>query len=187
MVIAFVDESARERAEDECVYVLAAAVVDAGVIPEVREAMRALRVGKSPVVHWRLERPERRRLLVTALKALPLRGVAAVSIYSYGSRAERARRHCLDRLLRELQERGVTRSILESRGPALDHRDRQVLTGLRTAGTLSRGLKVSWERGSNEPLLWAADCLAGCVTGFFGERPAYLCALGDRVKLIEAP
>ena len=61
MLIAYVDESARRRRDEATsVYTLAAVLVDASAVPEVRDAMMRLRYGKSPVVHWRLERAERR-------------------------------------------------------------------------------------------------------------------------------
>jgi hypothetical protein len=75
-------------------------------------------------------------------------------------RSERARRLCLSRLLGELEGSGVVDVTLESRGLALDHRDRQVLTGLRRSALVSQGMRVRWCRPSGEPMLWAADCLA---------------------------
>jgi hypothetical protein len=62
------------------------------------------------------ERPDRRKLIAATLSRMPLTGVVAVRFYAYDARAERARRQCLDVLLREREQRGVRRVLVESRG-----------------------------------------------------------------------
>jgi hypothetical protein len=186
MLTAFIDESGRRRQNDACVYALAAVIVDAGDVADCRNTMDGLRYGKSSRVHWRDERPERRALIAGTLAAMPIRGLVAVTMYTRDVRSERARRHCLSRLLPELHQRTIGEAMFETRGGVLDHRDRQVLTGLRKSNLVSHQIAVRWGLPSVEPMLWAADCLAGSVTWWFGDEPQYLDRLGDKVTLIEA-
>jgi hypothetical protein len=187
MLTAFIDESGRRRVDDLCVYALAAVIVDVSDMADCRLAMDGLRYGKSPVVHWRVERPARRSLIAKRLAGLPIQGAVAVAMYTQGTRSERARRQCLSRLLPELQQRGISEAELESRGTTLDHRDRQLLTGLRKSHQVSDRMIVRWGLPSVEPMLWAADCLAGSVTSWFGDETQYLHLLAEMVALIEAP
>jgi hypothetical protein len=47
-------------------------------------------------------------------------------------------------------------------------------------------MAVTWEPSTSDSLLWAADCVAGAVTWWFGDQPEYLTTLGDRVELLDA-
>jgi hypothetical protein len=108
MLLAFVDESARDRRGDDCVYVLAAVSVATVDVAGCRSAMQGLRYGKSTVVHWRTERPERQAMIAGALADAPIDGMVAVSMYTEAARSERARRLCLSRLLIELERSTVS-------------------------------------------------------------------------------
>jgi hypothetical protein len=185
-LMAYVDESARHRWGDTCVYALAAVLVDEGVAARCRTELEQLRVGRARVLHWRNERPDRRKMIAATLAGLPVAGVVAVRFYAYEGRTERARRQCLDVLLRELERRGVQRVLVESRRAPQDKRDRDLLTGLRRIG-VARTLTVSWGPSTSDPILWAADCVAGAVTWWFDDQPEYLTTLGERVELLEAP
>jgi hypothetical protein len=99
MLLAFVDESARHPRGDHCVYALAAVMVATDDVPGCRTTMEGLRYGKSTVVHWQTERPERRTMIAAALADAPIEGMVAVSMYTEASQSERARRLCLSRLL----------------------------------------------------------------------------------------
>lgn len=187
MPIAFIDESARYRVDDSCIYALAAVIIDADDVDDCRLSLNDLRYGKSPTVHWRLERPERRILIAGALADMPIQGVVAVATYTRNTRVERARRQCLARLLPELILRDTSEAELESRGTALDQRDRQLLTGLRKSNLISDHIAVRWGRPSTETMLWAADCVAGATTWWFGGSTQYLDLLGRMITLIDVP
>jgi hypothetical protein len=79
--------------------------------------MDALRYGKAPTVHWRTERTPRRSLIAHAVASLDCASVVAISLYGMPSRSERARRHCLLRLLPELSAREVGTGHDASRTP----------------------------------------------------------------------
>lgn len=185
MLIAYVDESARRRqGEDVCVYTLAAVLVEAESILEVRETMKSLRYGKSPLVHWRLERSARRSLLVAAIAQLPVVGVVSVCLHRADTRSERARRRCLVRLLTELSVRGVDRVVFESRHEQ-DAADRAVLTGLRRANAVSHEMAVTWAVASTDAGLWAADCLAGAVSWWLDGDGRYFEALAHLTTIFD--
>ncbi len=185
MPIAFVDESGRHRRSGSCIYVTAAVIVDEDELIACRLTLESLRHGKSPTVHWRVEQPARRALIASTLADMPIQAVAAATPYTRGTRTERARRQCLSRLLPELGRRQVSAAELETRGSELDRRDRQLLTGLRKSGLIPVQMDVRWGQPSREPMLWAADCVAGSITWWFGGETRYFDQLGDLVKLIE--
>jgi hypothetical protein len=89
-------------------------------------------------------------------------------------RQERARRHCLRRLLFELEAAGVGHVWLESRGRHQDPLDLQAVNVLRIQRVIGAGLVVDHTRPLDEPLLWVPDIVAGAVGGELdrGERYA---------------
>ncbi|MEV4380816.1 hypothetical protein [Streptosporangium sp. NPDC049644] len=115
MLFAFIDESCRVRQDDDCVYVLAAVLLPAEKLNQIRSMMDALRYGKAPTVHWRTERGARKLLIAQAVASLECASVVAVSLHGTASRSERARRHCPLRLLPELSARQVEAVVFESR------------------------------------------------------------------------
>ncbi|MEU8279339.1 hypothetical protein ACFYOK_20580 [Microbispora bryophytorum] len=98
------------------------------------------------------------------MASIDFSSVAAVSLHDVGSRPERARRHCLLRLLPELSARNVGTVVFESRRTQ-DAHDRAILTVLRRHGHVTAGMTVRWERASSDAALWTADVVAGIVGG----------------------
>jgi hypothetical protein len=190
MLTAFVDESMRHRSdEDTWVYALAAVIVDHRGLSVVGDAMEGLRYRKNARVHWRVERRERRPLIIERIASLPLSGAVAVCLHGRAVKAERARRLCIDALLADLSSRGVDQVVIESRGPALDARDRGVLTGLRTAGQVRPVMSVAWSVAGSQPGLWAADCVAGTVSEWLDGDDRHWKRIEHRMTIIdvEAP
>lgn len=144
------------------VYLLAAACLEADEAPAARVSVAEL--GRSTRrFHWRdAQAPERGKAVgvVAGLRALHMVVVAAPLD---PRRQERARRHCLRRLLFELDGAGVGRVLLESRGRRQDLRDLQVVNALRVQRTLGRQLVVDHAQPMGEPLLWVPDIVAGAV------------------------
>ncbi|MEU8278526.1 hypothetical protein ACFYOK_37165 [Microbispora bryophytorum] len=185
MLWAFVDESCRVRPDDDCVYALAAVVLPSSGLEHVRSLMDSLRYGKAPTVHWRTERTPRKSLIAQAVASIDFASVVAVSLHGPGSRPERARRHCLLRLLPELSARDVGTVVFESRRTQ-DAHDRAILTVLRRRGEVAAGMTVGWERASSDAALWAADVLAGIVTGWLGGERLWWHLFKERVTFLEA-
>ncbi|WP_406318304.1 hypothetical protein OHA77_13060 [Streptosporangium sp. NBC_01639] len=185
MLCAFVDESCRVRRDDDCLYVLAAVLLPAEELDQVRSMMDSLRYGKAPTVHWRTERSARRLLIAQAVASLECASVVAVSLYGTAGRSERARRHCLLRLLPELSARGVGAVVFESRREQ-DAGDRAILTALRRGEQIAAEMSVNWERASSDAALWTADVVAGVVTGWMGGDQQWWPLFEDRVTFLEA-
>lgn len=76
------------------------------------------------------------------------------------SKQERARRCCLERLLYELDQFGVSEAWLESRTAVQDRRDLRLVDTARRKRLISHSLQVSFARPAGEPLLWLPDAVA---------------------------
>lgn len=63
----------------------------------------------------------------------------------------------------ELDQRGVTHVLFESRSASQDARDRRRIDGLRTRNVLRPAIRADWMAGAAEPLLWAPDILIGLL------------------------
>ena len=51
--------------------------------------------------------------------------------------------------------------VLEARTPSLNKRDRALIPKLRGKKALPIGLKIDWQLGSEDPMLWIADQVLG--------------------------
>jgi hypothetical protein len=95
---------------------------------------------------------------------LPLRHLVVIRDGRPDERSERRRRYCLERMLFELESRGVDTATFESRGPADDRRDRNMLDALRARRIVSPRLRMAHMPGPKDPLLWVPDVVYGAVT-----------------------
>lgn len=109
-----------------------------------------------------MERPEQRAVVKT-LAELDALHVVAVGGPVPPRRQERARAKCLHRLVVELHGYGVEHLLMEGRTERLNTRDVRTVQGARY--TLPKGTQFAIEHrpGPKEPLLWAADVVAGAV------------------------
>ncbi|MFC7383763.1 hypothetical protein [Sphaerisporangium rhizosphaerae] len=164
MLAAYIDESLRRRPQDDSVYAMAGVIIDAIDHEDARAVLESLRTGKSPRLHWREEPSARHPVIADAIRCLPLRSLVTVHMFSKGIPYERARRLCLERLLHELDQAGVTLATIESRSARMDHLDLLLIMGIRKSRLLSDGIRVVWRQAGEEPLLWAADVVAGATT-----------------------
>lgn len=97
-------------------------------------------------------------------------------------RQERARAKCLSALIHELYGYGVEKLILEARETELNQADIRTTAGVRQHD-LPKGAQFRVEHvpGAHEPLLWAADVIAGtCRASREGHHEPRL-LLGDRI------
>ncbi|MGN8051140.1 DUF3800 domain-containing protein [Curtobacterium sp. 22159] len=155
---AYVDESEPGGGLDHTAYVIAAVLVSSDDEPDTRDAVEQLRPTRMRKLHWYEALPTQRvswlDLLRHAVEILVIRydGMPA--------RPERRRRRCLERLVHELDARGVHRLVFESRGPHADRGDRRLLDSFRGYG-LGMTLRHQHLRGEHEPLLALADIACG--------------------------
>jgi hypothetical protein len=180
-VIAFADESVREDSGG-VLYVLGAAVVLRD-LDAAREALRSMLPGRQERLHWRGERETRRLAL---LQTLSDHGVAVFGSWAYPvgrQRQERARRACLTTLAGDVGREGVTELVLEHRDEAGDRLDRQTLVDARRGGIVE--LSYRFARAADEPLLWAADAVAGAMSAHLaGVTSRYYDALRPSVLIL---
>ncbi|MEU4832269.1 hypothetical protein [Streptosporangium sp. NPDC023615] len=184
VLTACIDKSLRRRPDDYSVYAMAATMVDSADHDDIRLTLESLRLGKSPRLHWREESVARQLVIAGSIARMPVESIVTVHIFDRELPYERARRLCLERLLYELDQAGVTAATVESRSPKLDHLDLLLVTGIRKARTLSVNLKATWLRPTEEPLLWAADAVAGATTWWLDGQTPCFGLLAERVRLV---
>lgn len=126
--------------------------------------MAELRPKGAKKLHWRDEKPASQELLVQAVKALRLEHTIVVRIEVGDERQERQRRLCMERLLLELHNLGVAEVTFESRGPADDKKDMDLIGALRAKKTITSSLRAQHMPGPAEPLLWIPDIVCGAVS-----------------------
>lgn len=178
------DESGSHARRDPGAYVLAAAIADTSVTEELRAAMSALKLPSSGgKLHWVSESSTRRLQVVEAIAVLPVEAFVVVRQGPPTDQQERRRRKCLEHMLHTLTALSCDNLVLESRGPADDRRDRQLLDHLRRGRTLPAGLRLSHAPGPTDPVLWLADALCGAVTQERNGEPRYLKAIASRVTV----
>jgi len=155
---AYVDESEPGGGRDHTAYVMAAVVINESDAETVRSAVRGVTPTRMRKLHWYEALGSQRISWLELLR----RAVAIVVVRYDGAaaRAERRRRRCLERLIWELDARGVERLVLESRGKAWDDNDRSMLDALRRRG-VGRSMRHEHVRGVDEPLVALADLACG--------------------------
>ncbi|WP_157556192.1 hypothetical protein [Herbidospora yilanensis] len=153
------------------------------MVSHVREQMRGLLLRGQRKVHWRDESHDRRLKLVDAIADLPVEGFVVVRVAGEADRPERRRRKCLEVLFRELAVLECGELVLESRGPADDRRDREMLEHLRRRRCLAAPLRLFHEPGPSDPMLWIPDVLCGAVGHSRTGAVEYLERLTSRVTV----
>jgi hypothetical protein len=161
---AFAYESFRE-ATTGGFYVVAAAVFEPGGHELAREVMRELygRRRRSGKLHWNQMEQTEQRAAVKTLAELDALHLVAVGGPVPPRRQERARAKCLHQLVVELHGYGVEHLLMEGRTEQLNTRDVRNVQAARY--NLAKGTRFVIEHmpGPLEPLLWAADVVAGAV------------------------
>lgn len=183
--LAFADESFHE-APHGGFYVLAAAVFEPEALEDARAGMLALRGGRRVAkLHWN-QMGERDQ--VRAARAVAAQGglhLVAIGAPVPRTRQERARARCLSTLMVELHGYGVTDLVIEARTKELDRRDVANVTGARYQLPKGSRFYVDHFAGKAEPLLWAADIVAGAVRAHREGNSAYRDELADHLYEID--
>lgn len=159
---AWVDESIRTQGVPTPTYLLGAALTTPAEEPTVsNELTRLAPAGRK--LHWHDLGRDGKADVVRLLAALGLRSLVVIATPMVNIRQEYARGTCVDRLLRELSDRGVEQVTFESRSASQDKKDQRRVDGLRNDHAIRPSLRVEWAVGANEPLLWAPDLILGAV------------------------
>ncbi|MFL6118956.1 DUF3800 domain-containing protein [Actinophytocola sp.] len=153
-VHAFVDESARPPQ-----YLIAAAIVEPSQVRLLRQSMRGLLMPGQRELHFKKERPIRRRALADAVARLPVE----VCVYSHPCRKldEEARQVCMTRLANDLLARQAHRLVIDSRNEQ-DIYDERTLRRLLGSHPSASRLVYEHVDSTSESLLWIADIVAWC-------------------------
>lgn len=144
-------------------YVLVAAVGDAGGCDGVRDELRSLVRKPRRRLHWGAEEPADKLKIAAAVGGFDVLNVVVVGSPVDPRKQERARRKCTERLFHRLHELGVTHVFMETRTESLNTRDIRMIAAMRGAQTIPAGLRVDFERPLDEPMLWVPDAVAGAV------------------------
>jgi len=169
---AWIDESIHATASVP-MYVLAAVVADPTTCDPVREELRSLVRRPRQRIHWRAEEAADRLRAVRVLAASGTEQVVIVGSPLDPRRQERARRKCMERLFFEFGNLVLSTVWIESRTPSLNRADQQMLLALRGSGVMPKGLRCEFALPSTDPMLWAADVVAGAVAASFKGEAAY--------------
>jgi hypothetical protein len=133
------------------------------MVDSVRDAVSKLARKQLPF-HWREAGPRQRRAAVELLSQLDAVHCVVVGTGLDGARQERHRRKCLQRLLWELDQFGVSHIRLDARRREQNDADSAAVAAWRAQRVLSSELRVDHVRARAEPLVWIADIVAGAVT-----------------------
>lgn len=182
---AWVDESGSDWAHDPGTYVLAAAIGRPDAEPAIRAQISRLRLPGQVKLHWRDENAKRRSMITHAVAGYDLEHLVVVRAGAANDRPERRRRKCLERLLHELETKAVDDIVLESRGPADDRRDIEMLNALRGQHYLSTATRLTHVVGRLEPMPWIPDAVCGAITSARTGDPGLQAILKDRLTLID--
>jgi hypothetical protein len=153
-VHAFVDESARPP-----LFLIAAAIVEPSRVRLLRQSMRALLMPGQRELHFKKERPVRRRALADAIARLPVE----VCVYTKSCRKldEPVRQTCLAQLVGDLLARQAHRLVIDTRNEQDIHDERTLRQLLGSQPSASR-LVYEHVDSTSESLLWIADIVAWC-------------------------
>jgi len=153
-VHAFVDESARPPQ-----YLIAAAIVEPSRVRLLRQSMRALLMPGQRELHFKKEKPLRRRALADAIARLPVE--VCVYSHSWQNHDEPARQACMARLVQDLVARRAHRLVIDTRN-IRDAHDERTLRGALGPNPSASLLVYEHVDSTSESLLWIADIVAWC-------------------------
>ncbi|KNC19890.1 hypothetical protein AC792_03690 [Arthrobacter sp. RIT-PI-e] len=160
---AWVDESMRGVTGDQGMYLLGAVVADPAECEPTRDELRAVLPKGARKLHW-TDMGEREKKQVTGLVCgLDVAHMVVIGTPLNLKKQEKARAKCMERLLWELGEMGVSRVFLEHRTPSLNSRDMKLVDQLRGRQAMPASLRVDIAQPSTEPMLWIPDQMLGAM------------------------
>ncbi|WP_236795769.1 hypothetical protein [Amycolatopsis sp. GM8] len=152
-VHAFIDESGRGHR-----YFICVAVIDPADLAPTRKRLSALLLPGQRELHFKTEKPPRRRLLADRIAELPVNA----NIYEAAcmpKTEEQSRQRCLEQAICDLVEVQAHRVVLDSREEQ-DRHDRATI--YQTLGRKNSDLTHEHLNSASVPLLWIPDAVAWC-------------------------
>lgn len=179
---AWSDESFQEK-DGAGFYVIAAAIFPASRVEQAREVMGGLRGPRQRgKFHWTEMDHAHRIGAAEAFASLGGLHLVAVGAPVPARAQERARSIVLADLVRHLHDFEVGRLFMEARERQLNARDvRTVLEARRFYLPKGSDFRIDHVYGTDDPLLWAADILAGSCRAEQLGQGEYRRLLGDDV------
>jgi uncharacterized membrane protein len=182
---AWVDESIHVSATVPT-YVLAAVIADPSGCDPIREGLRTLVRRPRQRIHWRNEEPADRLQAVSLIADAGLDHIVVVASPLNPRKQERARRKCMEQLAFHFTtEPGLAIAYLESRTASLNRADEAMFAALRGSQVIDSSLRFEFALPSLDPMLWAADVVAGAVAASYRDEPAYRQALAPRLRVYD--
>jgi hypothetical protein len=181
----FIDESEPSTGDCPGAYLRVAAVIAVDHLDAVRTTIEALRLRGQRKLHWQGENDNRRLLGIKTIATLPALHLVVIRA-ARDERSERHQRLCLRRLLCELDQAGVGEVVLERRQRSQDQADSRLLSALRAAKLITGGLRIEHAAGTDEPLLWVPDFVAGAAGTARRGNHNYLDELTGLVQVLDA-
>ena len=171
---AYVDESARDG-----LYLMAAVLVPPDRGSEIRFVLHEALRRDQRRYHWHDEDAPSRMAMAERVGSFALDAVVVVESAVDSKRLERARRHCLLRLLWEIGRRDIHEVLIESRHRS-DAHDRRVIGAVQRSGQALQALRFRFGSPYEESLLWLPDVVAGAAAAMLGRgERQYFDRLGD--------
>jgi hypothetical protein len=166
------DESERDRH-----YYLCVAIVDPGQLAKMRKQLMCWLMQGQRELHFKQEKPIRRRLLADRLAKLPV----DVRIYVTScarTRMESARQRCLQHAMRDLLAIGTHRLVIDSRLEQ-DRNDRATIHHMLTNEPARLTFTYEHMDSAQEPLCWIADATGWCYGAGGDWRQRIMPIIGD--------
>lgn len=160
---AWVDESMRQHAVPDPMYLLGAVVSEPARCSGTRHQLRTVLPKGAPKLHWHELSPRKKTEVTAVVASAEGEHLVVVATALNLRKQERARAECLKRLLWELGQRNVSLVHLEARTPSLNKRDMDLILRLRGQRAIPAGIRVEIELPSIEPMLWVPDQVLGAV------------------------
>lgn len=130
-------------------YFLGAAIPEPQDCASIRERLLSLPRTERKL-HWHSADDRRRRAIMRVVDSLPSQHVVIVAIPVDRNRQERARAKCLERMLYELDARGVAELVMEARTDALNRKDLRLVDQLRGSRRLTSSIRLNFGKPSGE-------------------------------------
>lgn len=149
-VHAFVDESQRVR------YMICAAIISPDDLQAARRGLRGMLLPRQRRLHFVNDSPKRRRILLDAMRELPVR----TRLYISAEKEPIARQRAIEALLVDLLALGGQRLVIECREASQDERERRLIATAVRRRAAPADLSYDHLRAREEPLLWVSDAVA---------------------------
>jgi hypothetical protein len=168
------DESERDRR-----YLLCAAIVEQTHVSTLRGQLTSLLMPGQRELHFKQEKPPRRRLLADRIAKLPV----AVRIYQtpYTPRTDEiARQSCLELAVAELLKMGAHRLVIDTRAERDRFDGRTIRQQLHDPHS---NFSYAHNDSGSEPLCWIADPTAWCFGAGGDWRRRVMPIIDDVIEL----